>query len=983
MNEFSKQERKGIRLATMLLIVALIITCPMIALATEEASSAASTGGSSAIQTAPSGAPSESAPAASPVTTPTEAPPGTQGDPPGGSSTPPATPAPGDTTPAAPVVTPPAPPVTPPAEVKPTVPPDTTRTQGDYEIPAGSAYIEGGDGTVYENSATENAIQQALNAAMAAATNSITIVVNNGVYAGGITVIAPAEPDEAGQGAAGAAGAAAGTAESLILKIIAHDAYTTTTDADGNVTDTVYNAQSAGGVGVEGDLNFNYKDIQLLLAGIYLSMQNKVNVEDAKSVEYYGTKVKDDVDLTLNNVGDKIKIDMGAGDDKLNATVTQSPTVTIDINSDGVAVVGDTLTDSGIKLIEDGIKAGIEKLVTGGATTKPDVRLEVSIAGGSGNDEITLKLVNNTALTVTTEGGAEGGKAGTTINGAKIDLDLSATDVKIDAGEGADTVNVKGGMKLGLATIAAQPILNALSTALTKASENSKIWDTTLLPQTQIAIDGALGDDTANIDTTVAFSSYRGVTVNVNGCAALDATGSTVTESEAGFDRTHITGKIGDSYMIAGDDRISGTKENVTMSALAEITILNNAAAVSKLYATLGINMKNNDALSDALKGKNIVEGTIDQLNDETFKSFTDYVVKEYDKSKDIKNTTGQDTLLTNLIIKGDQLDIGNIETPNINILLSSDNNLPNSSSSVTVSGNVIGKNILLSAEKSDSHALTLVENDLGDEQDDYKLEASLFDALSDAVITIAEGASLRASEAIALKAASEQTRPLIPTLEELTQNIPGFDPAALNINFVSVKVGSAIIKILGSMNSASLKANATSNVDVSATNKNLASFGLPLAIGVVVAEAGVLVDKNATINASEGGIYLNADSSIKLETEARSGKLPFTLAVSTVVNDAYVDVKGSSSLDAKGDINLCADGYTNIKTISTGVDTTGTAVKPGTPGTTPAKAPSNSGGFFAVSVGVQNVYATIRENASAAAGESLKVASDAIEQVT
>ena len=49
-----------------------------------------------------------------------------------------------------------------------------------------------------------------------------------------------------------------------------------------------------------------------------------------------------------------------------------------------------------------------------------------------------------------------------------------------------------------------------------------------------------------------------------------------------------------------------------------------------------------------------------------------------------------------------------------------------NQSGSVNVTGAVTGKNITIKVEKTDSHALEIVENDLTDEADDYSLEASL-----------------------------------------------------------------------------------------------------------------------------------------------------------------------------------------------------------------------------------------------------------------
>ena len=136
--------------------------------------------------------------------------------------------------------------------------------------------------------------------------------------------------------------------------------------------------------------------------------------------------------------------------------------------------------------------------------------------------------------------------------------------------------------------------------------------------------------------------------------------------------------------------------------------------------------------------------------------------------------------------------------------------------------------------------------------------------------------------------------------MEELTAKFGDEFKDTLNINFMAVKVGSAIIDIQGSIEAAAIRALANSLVNVSPLNDNLANFGMPLAIGVVVSQAGISARDNAQLKSSSGGIFLRADSDVNLATHAVSGLLPFVLAVSAVVNDAYVDIKGNTQVNLR-----------------------------------------------------------------------------------
>lgn len=411
------------------------------------------------------------------------------------------------------------------------------------------------------------------------------------------------------------------------------------------------------------------------------------------------------------------------------------------------------------------------------------------------------------------------------------------------------------------------------------------------------------------------------------------------------------------------------------MGTLAEISILNDALTISKLKSQLVLDMADLEAVTDELANKNTVYIN-DILSNLEFISFTDYIIEDFSCTLNYSNTSGSGTFLTNLIIKGSDVKIGTVNTPHVNVMIMAEDGSLNQSGSIHIIGTATGKNILVRAVNTDSHALQIVDNDLSDEDDDYSLEGSLFDIVSDVAINIGPNGKLIATQTVNLEALSEQTKPLIPTLEELTAKFGDEFKDTLNINFMAVKVGSAIIDIQGSIEAAAIRALANSLVNVSPLNDNLANFGMPLAIGVVVSQAGISARDNAQLKSSSGGIFLRADSDVNLATHAVSGLLPFVLAVSAVVNDAYVDIKGNTQVNSQGDTTASAYGWTNISTSASGPKTTS-----GT-GSTGSNTAGKSGGFFAVSVAVQNVFASISENASATTGGNLTLSSLAHERV-
>ncbi len=231
----------------------------------------------------------------------------------------------------------------------------------------------------------------------------------------------------------------------------------------------------AGGAQLEGGITVEH--VNLMLAGIYLAMKeqemseaemeaaqaknglevpesNEIIVKDAEDFTYYGTAQGDDVVLNLQNVGD-VTIDSGAGDDKLDVTITQAPNISIDTgNMTPESFLEQDIMDEVEGIVGDGIAAGINGIygVVGGEgeiVDYSDTRAEINIDTGAGDDELELTVVNSTEIILPNSGEDTTSAGGsTTSKNITVNVDLTASNVAIDTGSGADTVTISGGMEL-------------------------------------------------------------------------------------------------------------------------------------------------------------------------------------------------------------------------------------------------------------------------------------------------------------------------------------------------------------------------------------------------------------------------------------------------------------------------------------------------------------------------------------------------------
>ena len=854
-----------------------------------------------------------------------------------------------------------------------------------------------GDWVRYDNNDSANAIQQAVDAAIAAGQKYITVVVQDGTYTGGLTI------DNSGK-------------ETIVVNIIAHDAYehsetdssaetaaengsgTTTgtettsdstpasnalypvpTNSDGTVDTSAINTGSTGGVKLEGGVSV--QNVELLLAGIYLTLREQkenqgklesmltdegnvdVKVENADNFTYYGTAQGDTANITLTDVKNTT-IDTGDGDDVLDVSTTISPNVELNMEK----------TDAELN---------------GTFNSAAFADSNISISTGKGNDKITLtensKVTNKDNV---------------------ISVRKGENTLTVQAGDGADTITLKGGsnivdIKKNISEEIANKVYAIVSVDVIGHGSTAKIA-------------GGAGDDLLNLDTTWELGTL--------GKTNVDYEGGT------GKNRLHLTGTLDDER----DNRVSGTwsadngSGNISMYSKHTVSrtdysfvdlLLQETYTELKLQPTnaLDIVMSSVDAITDDLGGKKTVDVTIDgggvwvDNKAVEFEAFTDYIYDPDEASlylKSFSNTSGGG-LLSKLIIKAQNLTVNQgvqIHVPNITLVLESENN-SYEGGSILLEGSLRADNIMIKLTSTDSKGISFVEMD---EDTGIGMDPSIMDVNTSATVTIAKTAQLIATRVVDILAKSTQTHGLLPDLTDLIPGLSdmtesdkvatlngwvkklfGFDSLemleqAASINFVSIKMASALVDILGNIVAGSVRVSANNTIDSTAANSALRDLGLPFALSVVLGEAGITVSGNASITANAGDIYLDAQSDVKVNTTALSGRLPFTVAVSVVDNKAYVDINGGTLKSTNGNIIANANGTVDLKTAASGsnVRPNNNAVVPSTDNqasnTTTNIEMGKSGGFFAISVLNQNVFSALQGAANAIAAGDITVNSTA-----
>ena len=193
---------------------------------------------------------------------------------------------------------------------EPTVPTSPTQTGEMAGLTDNSTSLTGDEslkGTSTANQADmENAIQKAVDAALASATSTTTTLrvdVESGDYTGGLKI---AKPDGSSLNS------------KLILYVFAPGSYSGA--ATGAITTGKISAAADGSTKLSGDVLID--GINVVLAGIYYSLDTKITVRDAKA-DIYGTTGSDTINTVLDGSGTLV-VHSGAGADDI--TVSGSTT---------------------------------------------------------------------------------------------------------------------------------------------------------------------------------------------------------------------------------------------------------------------------------------------------------------------------------------------------------------------------------------------------------------------------------------------------------------------------------------------------------------------------------------------------------------------------------------------------------------------------------------------------------------------------------
>ena len=151
-----------------------------------------------------------------------------------------------------------------------------------------------------ESAEVKNAIQLAVDEALKAATSStteLTVTVEDGTYDGDISI-------KKGDGQT--------LSDDLKLYILASGSYTAA-DEGKTIDKTKITADAAGGAKVGGNITID--GINVILAGLYYSLDTKINVKNSKTT-VYGTEKADTIHVTLDEGGtvDAVRAGNGADD---------------------------------------------------------------------------------------------------------------------------------------------------------------------------------------------------------------------------------------------------------------------------------------------------------------------------------------------------------------------------------------------------------------------------------------------------------------------------------------------------------------------------------------------------------------------------------------------------------------------------------------------------------------------------------------------
>lgn len=881
-----------------------------------------------------------------------------------------------------------------------------------YSVPSGSAYIfEIGKTSTYYNDANKgSAIQQGLEGALtyigglyeseeSTADRTATLVVSKGTYENGITLDSMESESTLGQlilDILGLREEKGATGDKLTIRIVAEDAIEQ--DADGNITGVTSDA--SGEVQLEGDVNIlaGNLNLNLILAGLYYSTRGLINTEDVDSLTVMGTRKDDYITISAKNVGSSVQVDTGTGDDVVKVEVSGRAGVAVDtvtyiqldillraVNDLEEGSLADTISKTvfptdifGDNFVADTVLGNLSKFkelqtkLSAAAKNASTTPINVNINTGDGNDKLNLNLLDSTRLesskilesdvTVDISQVKEDMKAFPVswLTQMGLYVDVSAFNVNVDGGNGADQLTITGERD----SSNAYPLVKAASDYVFKEMGKE--------PTASITVNGGAGDDVITVDNSVLFAT-RGTT-------------KVITNGGTGFDRLHLTGVLNSD--ISEDQRIQETVNadgvEFNIQAMASLTINDGYTTVDYKLSYPGayqIISSNMDAYTDTLENKRTVELTEENKGSKiNAQKFTNYVVAvgsdgsvSFDAADYLNVPENGNLLLASILVVG-----GEDQQITIEKLLAKELNVTIDADKIEVIGTILGRNILLNAYAEDK-ALVEISADVtvntGADADtglpgEVGIDGAtlgVYEAKRVVFIKIGENARLTAKEAVDLTAALYLYHDFIPGLELLDES------HNIKFNPVTVKAGNATIAIQGVIHAGgSIRMAADVDIDVDVTNGELKAI-IPVSIGIIGGEAKVTVDGKADIRsglnadtlyhveqgnkgklpATAAGTSLRADSTLRIQAHGGSGALPLSVALALVEFQTMVIVGGDAIIVAGGDVDVLARNHTVTGVSVCGYQTNKYSVK------------IKSGVFIAGTYAELNTGAMVRDNAS------------------
>ena len=282
---------------------------------------------------------------------------------------------------------------------------------------------------------SDNAIQKAVDSALekiTTETKSATVTVEAGTYNGDVSIVATE-----------ALATIFESNEDFTLYILGEGSYDKPDEGEIIDKDTV---SAGGGTEVVLKGNINIEGINVTMAGIYLSMGNKLRIAGGSEVTVFGTTGKDGVDAVLKGEGNTLKVDTGGGGDTV--TVTASGTY------------------DGLNTVEVDTWAGDDTVTL----TQESGVIAAKIDTGAGDDKVTLSATSSASNSWTDSASTEH-KGSLTVNTGAGDDSVSVSaglgygyeNATVNGGDGIDQLDLVGELK--------KDDDDAISGELTKAAD--------------------------------------------------------------------------------------------------------------------------------------------------------------------------------------------------------------------------------------------------------------------------------------------------------------------------------------------------------------------------------------------------------------------------------------------------------------------------------------------------------------------------------